>query len=130
MNKNEVERGSLQHPVPIQFGVPSWEIPEVKDDKHAVKVKVNEDTGERGVVYHGGVTEAYLHYVTLTKSLMHKRDLCTTSKGYKKEDSNMWDDLEFHDIPKPLADDPDKEVSKKKKEKGLSKLTMLQPWMK
>ena len=105
LNKNEVERQSLRRPAPVPFVPPIAELPATRDnDKHAVKVKINDETEERVSVFHGGVPEAYLQYIKICETLIRKKDLRTTYEGYLREEALAKEDMVLHDVNKPDAD--------------------------
>ena len=134
LNKNEVERQSLRRPAPVTFVPPIAELPATRDnDKHAVKVKINDETEERVSVFHGGVPEAYLQYVKICENLIHKKDLRTTFEGYWREESPAKENMVLHDVNKPDADASAKSVDvastsgRIPKKKNVS--TPLEKWM-
>ena len=107
LNKNKVERQSLRHPAPVPFVPLSSEVPGAMDNiKHAIKVRINDKTKERVLVFHGGVPEAYLQYAKICEKLIRKKDLRTTFDEYAKEDSPAEEDIILHDMNKPEPDSP------------------------
>jgi hypothetical protein len=131
ITKHEVERGSLRHPAPVPFVPPRSELPEVQDDKHSLKVQVNETTEERVTVFHGGVPEAYLTLTLLRESLIRKKDLHTTFKGYESEESNARDDLIVQNELKPSEEDLAAAAAEKAKAGAkVPKKDPLKEWMK
>ena len=81
LNKNEVERQSLQRPAPVPFVPPGPEIPESKDNKHSIKVTINKQAEERVSVFHEGVPEAYLQYINICENLVRKKELRVLYQG-------------------------------------------------
>ena len=74
---------------------------EAQDDTHTIKVRINDETEEQVSVFHGGVPESYLEYCKLCESLIHKKDLHIMFDGYVKEETNVIDDLNLHNLGKP-----------------------------
>ena len=95
LNKNKVERKNLWHPAPVPFAPPVPEIPESKDNKHSIKVRINKKTEERVSVFHGGISEAYLQYIKICENLVRKKELRVLYQGYEKEESpaQLWMDI-------------------------------------
>ena len=75
LNKNEVKRQSLRCPAHVPFVPPSPEIPEMKDNKHSIKVTINRQTDKCVSVFHEGITEMYLQYMNMRENLVRKKDL-------------------------------------------------------
>ena len=76
-------------------------LPGAQDDKYIIKVRINNGTKEQVSVFHGGVPESYLEYCKLCESLIHKKDLHIMFDGYVKEETNVIDDLNLHNLGKP-----------------------------
>ena len=111
LNRNEVERQSIQCPAPVPFVLPSSEVPGAKDNnKHAIKVRINDETEECVLVFHGGIPEAYLQYVKICENLIRKKDFRTTFKGYAKEEALAEEDIVLHGVNRPDIDAPTENV--------------------
>ena len=88
LNKKEVERQSLRHPAPVPFVPLNAELPITRDnDKHVMKVRINDENEELVSVFHGGVPEAYLQCVKICENLIRRKDLRTTFEGYWREEA-------------------------------------------
>ena len=111
LDKNEAKRQSIQRPELLSFVPPSPELPETKDNKHAINVRINKETKEHVSVFHGGILETYLQYFKIYRNLVLKKDLYTTFNRYEKEETLAQEDIDKLDIStKPDANDPSEEV--------------------
>ena len=89
----------------MPFVPPNAELPATRDnDKHAIKVRINDETEERVSVFHGGAPEAYLRYIKICRNLICKKDLRTTFEGCWREEALAKEDIVLHDVNKPDAD--------------------------
>ena len=82
---------------------PSPDLPEMKDNKYSIKVRVNKQTDERVSVFHWGIREMYLQYIKIYENLVYKKDLQVLYDRYEKEELLALEDIEI------LGDKPDAE---------------------
>ena len=111
LNKNKVKRQSLQRPAPVPFAPPSPELPEIKDNKHSIKVKINKQTDECVYVFHGGIPETYLQYIKICENLVRKKDIRAMFDRYEKKEAPAQEDINVLDVNKPEAETGNTTVS-------------------
>ena len=95
LNKNEVKRKSLRCSAPVPFVPPVLEIPESKENKHSIKLRINKQTDERVSVFHGGIPEAYLQYIEICENLICKKELKILYQGYEEEENLAQLDMDI-----------------------------------
>jgi len=108
LKRSETERSSLQYTQPIPFVPPAIENNDRKD--HEVEVKLSKKLSETASVFHGGIPEAYIMYLSDCAALVLKKELLEKFTLWKNEESSASKDLILHDVNKPK---PIKRVTEK-----------------
>ena len=114
----------------MPFVPPSPELPEAKDNKHAIKIRINEETDEHISVLHGGIPETYLQYTKICEDVLQEKDLYAAFDWYAKEETLASNNLNILELSNRDANDPTEELEETERIKRKSHAsTPLQRWL-
>ena len=98
LKRSETEQSSLWYNPPTPFAPPSIDNGNRKE--HEVKVNISKKVSATASVFHGGIPEILVMYLSDCAVLVHKKERVEKLTGWKNKEASASENIMPHDVDK------------------------------